>query len=236
LRSPNSGFNDVIGRLMMTDGTFLGAEFPISAATSPIREFDPDVAWNGTEYVVSWTDERSEVIDFDARTEVFAARVLTNGTVLNPTSFAIGDLAEQEMHPSVASIGGRTIIAASSFRDEPSSQAYRICYQVFGNSPAGNRWPVAVASATPASGDVPLAVAFSAASSFDPDGTIASYAWIFGDGSVGSGAKRATPEMATRGSSPLAQYWTDGSIGPGRAPRATPRHRRVTLPQRRPTS
>lgn len=45
-----------------------------------------------------------------------------------------------------------------------------------------NQLPVAQASATPNSGTAPLAVAFSSAGSTDPDGTIASYAWTFGDG------------------------------------------------------
>ena len=49
--------------------------------------------------------------------------------------------------------------------------------------------PVAVASATPTSGVAPLAVAFDGSASHDSDGTIASYAWAFGDGGTGSGAK-----------------------------------------------
>jgi PKD repeat protein len=48
--------------------------------------------------------------------------------------------------------------------------------------------PVAMASATPTSGTVPLAVAFSSAGSSDPDGTIASVSWTFGDGASASGA------------------------------------------------
>ena len=47
---------------------------------------------------------------------------------------------------------------------------------------SGNQAPVANASATPESGDAPLEVSFSASGSNDPDGSIASYAWNFGDG------------------------------------------------------
>ncbi|HYM11819.1 MAG TPA: glycoside hydrolase family 44 protein [Bryobacterales bacterium] len=56
--------------------------------------------------------------------------------------------------------------------------------------PAGtvNQPPTAVATATPTSGTVPLAVSFNGSGSSDPDGTIASYAWAFGDGANGSGA------------------------------------------------
>ena len=47
---------------------------------------------------------------------------------------------------------------------------------------------MAVLEAAPISGDVPLSVAFDGSASYDPDGTVASYAWNFGDGSVGTGA------------------------------------------------
>ena len=52
-----------------------------------------------------------------------------------------------------------------------------------------NKVPVAVASnSAPLTGPAPLAVAFSSAGSNDPDGTIASYSWSFGDGYGSSGA------------------------------------------------
>ena len=47
-----------------------------------------------------------------------------------------------------------------------------------------NLAPVAVLSADPTSGDVPLDVEFSSAGSTDSDGTIAAYEWNFGDGSA----------------------------------------------------
>ena len=53
--------------------------------------------------------------------------------------------------------------------------------------PATNQPPVARPGG-PYSGTINLAIAFSGATSGDPDGSIASYAWDFGDGSTGSGA------------------------------------------------
>ncbi|MFZ5376121.1 MAG: PKD domain-containing protein [Patescibacteria group bacterium] len=56
-------------------------------------------------------------------------------------------------------------------------------------SPRGevNQLPVASATATPTSGNIPLEVSFDASASNDPDGNIVSYSWNFGDGSTGSG-------------------------------------------------
>jgi PKD repeat protein len=53
---------------------------------------------------------------------------------------------------------------------------------------SGNQTPHAVASGTPASGVAPLAVTFSSAGSSDPDGSIVSYSWAFGDGATATGA------------------------------------------------
>lgn len=47
----------------------------------------------------------------------------------------------------------------------------------------GNQPPLAVASVDRTSGDIPLTVNFDGSASSDPDGSIASYSWDFGDGS-----------------------------------------------------
>ena len=54
-------------------------------------------------------------------------------------------------------------------------------------APTGNLVPVAVASASPTSGVVPLTVSFDGSGSSDADGTIVSYTWYFGDGASASG-------------------------------------------------
>jgi len=54
--------------------------------------------------------------------------------------------------------------------------------------PSGNVPPIAAATATPATGDAPLNVQFSSASSSDPDGSIVSYLWNFGDGATSTSA------------------------------------------------
>ena len=66
-------------------------------------------------------------------------------------------------------------------------------YQITGTviDPGTKKNPVATASASPTSGAAPLAVSFSSAGSSDPDGTIQSYFWDFGDGSNSTGANPA---------------------------------------------
>jgi PKD repeat protein len=52
---------------------------------------------------------------------------------------------------------------------------------------AANQPPTAVISAVPTTGVAPLSVVFNGSGSSDPDGTIATWAWSFGDGTSGSG-------------------------------------------------
>jgi PKD repeat protein len=75
-----------------------------------------------------------------------------------------------------------------------------------------NTVPVAQAQATPVSGSAPLQVSFDASGSYDPDGTISSYAWDFGDGGVGSGIT-ATHTYVTPGTYDATLTATDNLGG-----------------------
>jgi PKD repeat protein len=59
------------------------------------------------------------------------------------------------------------------------------CWHITGA--AANRPPTAVMTVTPSSGAAPLSVTFDGSGSTDPDGTVASWSWSFGDGTVGTG-------------------------------------------------
>jgi PKD repeat protein len=85
-------------------------------------------------------------------------------------------------------------------------------YAVSGSVPStAGQPPVAAATATPSSGTVPLNVAFSSAGSYDPDGSITSYVWNFGDGSPTATGASASHSYGTAGSYTAQLTLTDSS-------------------------
>ena len=75
----------------------------------------------------------------------------------------------------------------SAAEPRPADSVLDIGAFELGATGGGNQSPVAAFTASPGSGIVPLAVSFNSAGSYDPDGTIASYAWEFGDGTTAAG-------------------------------------------------
>ena len=101
--------------------------------------------------------------------------------------------------PSDGSLDNLAMGDPVKFVEGPDGSLYYVDIGFFGTSqnPAairriryvlGNQPPVAVASATPTSGQAPLPVAFSSAGSSDPEGAPLSYSWTFGDGGTSTQA------------------------------------------------
>lgn len=84
-----------------------------------------------------------------------------------------------------------------------------------GNEPR-NKSPVAGLVIAPSSGPAPLAINASGSTSSDADGTIASYAWDFGDGSSASGVT-ATHSYANPGEYKVKLTVTDDQGATGSA-------------------
>ena len=66
-------------------------------------------------------------------------------------------------------------------------QLLNTAFGTVGPPPPDNDAPVADITADPTAGVLPLEVAFDGSASYDPDGTIVSYDWDFGDGVVAAG-------------------------------------------------
>ena len=85
-------------------------------------------------------------------------------------------------------------------------------YTVSGTVPlSSSQPPVAQVSASTTRGTAPVAVSFSGTGSYDPDGTIASYVWNFGDGSPAVSGPTATYTYTQPGTYTATLTVTDNS-------------------------
>ncbi|MBF9133228.1 ThuA domain-containing protein [Plantactinospora sp. S1510] len=115
--------------------------------------------WNQNKmYAFQVTDDGKSLVDIN--------QMLTGMTFLRPMDFEFGPDGALYLIEWGSGFGG----------NNDNSGIYRIDYI------AGDRAPIAVATADPTSGPSPLTVAFSSAGSRDPDGGPITYAWTFGDG------------------------------------------------------
>jgi len=181
---------DLLARRIDSDGTV----HP-SVNLTPWRDdqYRPRVAWDGSQFVVVWQDQKTTLGGYwslepiDARSDLMGMRITPAGSIVDPQGFIVSNSPTGEAYPNVAASGGRSLIAGSLMRNQSPLAAYRIGYELFGA--AGNPWPVAVAGATPAGGDVPLSVAFDSTGSSDPGGSVAGFLWDFGDGATSTQAR-----------------------------------------------
>jgi parallel beta-helix repeat protein len=101
-----------------------------------------------------------------------AAQAINAGGNLNPFVLPAHDV-------------NRQYVKHLATEPRPNDGLFDIGAYEFGGG--GNQPPVAIMLASPDNGVVPLVVSFSGGSSYDSDGSIAAYAWEFGDGAVAAG-------------------------------------------------
>lgn len=177
---------DLVARLINADGTLQPVFYP-----TPWRgnQYLPRVAWDGNRFIVVYTDQRNRLTDLDmldARGDLFGMRISPSGVVVDARGFLFSNSPAAEANPTITASSGVALIAAALMRHQPPFAANRVGYGRYGVG--GNQWPIAVSAASAAGGDVPLTVTFSSAGSSDLDGTIASFAWDFGDGATSTDA------------------------------------------------
>jgi len=152
-----------------------------------------------------------------AMTVMVISKVLSGSTpvTVNLANFAASGVAQAWQLTSANAITRLADVnfAGSTFADSVPAQSITL-YVVAGGTP--NTPPTAVVGANPTSGTVPFAVSFSGAGSSDPDGSIASYAWTFGDGGTASGVS-ASHTYTTAGSYSAKLTVTDNRGGTGSA-------------------
>ncbi|MFB6397123.1 ThuA domain-containing protein [Polymorphospora lycopeni] len=151
----------------------------------PVYRYDPELAsdtkwpayFDGKALFGEWNQSKMYTfqVSADATELVDINNLLTGMEFIRPMDFEFGPDGALYMIEWGSGFGG----------NNDNSGVYRIDYI------AGDRAPIAVASAEPTSGQAPLAVQFSSAGSRDPDGGQITFAWTFGDGGTSTAANPA---------------------------------------------
>ncbi|MEU8376827.1 ThuA domain-containing protein [Micromonospora sp. NPDC048894] len=148
----------------------------------PVYRYDADSTsgrkwpayYDGKALLGEWNQSKMYTmqVSADGKTLVDINQLLTGMPMIRPMDFEFGPDGALYMIEWGTGFGG----------NNDDSGVYRIDYT------AGDRAPIAEASADPTSGAAPLTVNFSSAGSRDPDGGTLTYAWKFGDGQTSTEA------------------------------------------------
>ena len=177
--------------LILIDPANLAAPVGVNATPWVGNQYRPSIGFDGRDYVVVFQDQKNRLAphtldQLDARSDLYGMRVAIDGGIIDPQGFLIDDSPIGETDLAVASRGSDTLIAASQMRNDGVSSNYRIgLAEVLDGT---DRFPVAVATASVRSGDVPLTVDFSALGSVDPEGGAVTLLWDFADGTTSTQA------------------------------------------------
>jgi PKD repeat protein len=152
-----------------------------------------------------------------ALTVMVISKVLSGATpvTLDVTGFAGAGSAQVWQLTAANAITRLSDAALSGWLVSASVPAQSVTLFVLPAS-TGNRAPSASFTATPSSGTAPVTVSFDGRASTDSDGTIAGYAWSFGDGTTATGAT-ASHTYAAGGSYTAALTVTDDKGAAGTA-------------------
>jgi len=105
--------NSIRARRLDGSGQFVGADFLVAQAEG--RQLDPAVAFDGDQWVVVYEDTRERLFELDERTGVFATRVASDGSILDPNGFRLWSIDEQAQDPAAAASHGDVVVAAAHF-------------------------------------------------------------------------------------------------------------------------
>jgi PKD repeat protein len=185
------------------EGLDYGARWTTPAATTPTykamklyRNYDGNKSGFGDTSVAASVPNPDNLSAFaalrssdGAMTVMVVSKVLSGNTpvTVNLANFANAGTAQVWQLTSANTITHPADIALTGNSLVTSVPAQSVTLYVIASG-TPNLPPTAMASATPSSGVAPLPVTFSSAGSVDSDGSIASYAWNFGDGTTAVGA------------------------------------------------
>jgi hypothetical protein len=113
-------FSDIYGARVSPTGSMLDVS-GLSISTAAYSQVSPALAFDGTNYLVAWSDER---LSPGTSTDIYGARVSPAGSVLDGSGLAISTAANSQYSPALAFDGTNYLVAWSDYRSGTSSDIY----------------------------------------------------------------------------------------------------------------
>jgi len=207
---PDGGIDDPDGGTVNTACSRVGSETRLTTTGSPARM--PAIAWDGSGYLVVWSDERQ------GNGDIYAAKVDANGT--KSSEWVVVEGPEQSRSPTIARVGDGYVVAW--FDTTPIGADVKIIALDSGGKPSG--MPSLLAASTSDNPRPIVAPAFNGAAVAwsDKKGTVpsASVALVNGSAqltvpavSLGNGTAAAEFPAPAGGDGKLAVFYSDGRDG-----------------------
>jgi hypothetical protein len=95
---------DVYGQRVDASGNLVGQNFAVSVGAN--NQCAPSIAWNGTNHLVVWYDDRGGIANYD----IYAQRLDANGNLVS-SNFVVSEAANSQQWPAVVYGGGNYVVA-----------------------------------------------------------------------------------------------------------------------------
>lgn len=130
--SDNLDYGDdrIEARILLANGAFLASEFLV--ADDLEEQILPAAGWNGSEFTVAWADYRTIPVVEHMRADIWAARVATDGTVLDPAGMQLTSGPLSEDLPAVVGADGSTLVVYDALSGVSEPEVPRLAVQLLG--------------------------------------------------------------------------------------------------------
>jgi hypothetical protein len=109
---------DIYGARVTADGALIDTS-GIAICAVPLSQKYPVVAFNGTDYVVVWQDDRS-----GTSSDIYGARVAVDGSLLDPDGVAISTASYDQRFPAISFDGTNCLVVWEDERNGGSWDIY----------------------------------------------------------------------------------------------------------------
>ena len=111
--------DDVFAARVTPQGTLLDPS-GIAVSTAPYDQAYPAVTFDGTDFLVAWSDDWRS----NPNTDIYAARVTPQGAVLDPTGIAVSTATGEQSVPVITFDGVNSLVCWADTRSDPSGDIY----------------------------------------------------------------------------------------------------------------